>query len=71
MAIGAGGTIPVMPQLPNKVSWANSITNSGTNELQDQFKGLAIHSVDYKNAKDWKDKRGVIIGTGNTGKRAC
>jgi cation diffusion facilitator CzcD-associated flavoprotein CzcO len=25
-----------------------------------------MHSVDYKNAKGWKGKRGVIIGTGNT-----
>lgn len=50
LAIGAGGTVPIMPQFPNR----------------GQFKGTAIHSVDYKNAANWKGKRGVVIGTANT-----
>ncbi|KAJ9614972.1 hypothetical protein H2200_001046 [Cladophialophora chaetospira] len=49
-AIGAGGSVPKMPVLPNR----------------DAYKGIVIHSATYKNADEWKGKNGVIVGTGNT-----
>lgn len=50
LAIGAGGTIPKMPQLPGR----------------EHFRGEVIHSATYKNASEWKGKRCVIVGCGNT-----
>lgn len=50
LAIGGGGAVPVMPDLPGK----------------EVFKGTVMHSATYMNAKAWKGKKGVIIGTGNT-----
>jgi Pyridine nucleotide-disulphide oxidoreductase len=50
LAIGAGGSIPVMPDLPGK----------------EKFQGTVIHSATYMNAKEWKGKKGVVIGSGNT-----
>ena len=49
-AIGAGGSVPKMPALPNR----------------DAYKGIVIHSATYKNADEWKGKVGVIVGTANT-----
>lgn len=49
-AIGAGGTIPKMPQLPGR----------------EHFHGTVIHSGSYKNAREWKGKKCVIVGCGNT-----
>ena len=34
------------------------------------FKGITVHSGSYKNAKEWKGKHGVVVGSGNTGKCA-
>lgn len=50
LAIGAGGSVPKMPVLPG----------------QEEFQGTVLHSVNYRNAKGWKGKKGVIIGTANT-----
>ncbi|KAM0346972.1 hypothetical protein ACHAO7_011847 [Fusarium culmorum] len=50
-AMGAGGQRPIMPYIPNR----------------DDFKGISIHSKEYKSAKQWKGKRGVVVGTANTG----
>ncbi|PNS16688.1 hypothetical protein CAC42_4652 [Sphaceloma murrayae] len=51
LACGAYANAPVSPVWPNR-------------EL---FKGTAMHSIDYKSAKPWAGKRGVVIGTANTG----
>lgn len=51
-AIGAVGQFPNVPDIPNR----------------DAFKGTAIHSVQYKYPAAWKGKKGVVIGTANTGK---
>lgn len=51
-AIGAVGQFPKVPDIPNR----------------DAFKGTAIHSVQYKYPAAWKGKKGVVIGTANTGK---
>lgn len=50
LAIGAGGQIPYMPDLPGK----------------DEFKGVVVHSQQYLNAKAWKGKRGIVVGSANT-----
>ncbi|PNP57323.1 hypothetical protein FNYG_15229 [Fusarium nygamai] len=50
-AIGAGGQHPKMPYIPNR----------------EAFKGISLHSKEYRNAKQWKGKRGVVVGTANTG----
>lgn len=50
LALGAAGQTPKMPAYANR-------------EL---FKGIAMHSKDYKSAWEWKGKKGVIIGTANT-----
>ena len=33
----------------------------------ENFKGKVIHSVQWQNAKDWKGKKAIVIGTANTG----
>lgn len=50
LATGPGGSVPKMPVLPNRA----------------EYQGQALHSVDYRTAKGWKGKKGVIIGTANT-----
>ncbi|PYI21317.1 putative flavin-containing monooxygenase [Aspergillus japonicus CBS 114.51] len=34
---------------------------------EDIFKGEILHSANYKNGQKWKGKRGVVIGSANTG----
>ncbi|KAL5331434.1 hypothetical protein ACEPPN_000964 [Leptodophora sp. 'Broadleaf-Isolate-01'] len=50
VAGGAGGQVPKMPIYLNKES----------------FRGIILHSADYKDASQWKGKHGVVIGTANT-----
>ncbi|KAI1628439.1 flavin-containing monooxygenase [Exophiala viscosa] len=50
-AMGSAGTTPVMPQLKGR-------------EL---FKGTAIHSVEYSNSDAFGGKKGVVVGTANSG----
>ncbi|KAK4947993.1 hypothetical protein LTR10_013046 [Elasticomyces elasticus] len=50
-AMGSAGTTPVMPQLKGR-------------EL---FKGTAIHSGEYKNSGAFRGKKGVVVGTANSG----
>ncbi|PKX90546.1 flavin-containing monooxygenase [Aspergillus novofumigatus IBT 16806] len=33
---------------------------------EERFKGVVQHSVSYRNAWDWKGRRGVVVGTANT-----
>jgi hypothetical protein len=51
LAGGAGGQVPTMPEYPG----------------QDTFHGTIMHSGTYIDANKWKGKRGVVIGTANTG----
>ena len=51
LAGGGGGQVPVMPEYPGR----------------DTFEGVILHSGSYVDAKDWKGKHGVVIGTANTG----
>ncbi|PMD38029.1 putative flavin-containing monooxygenase [Hyaloscypha variabilis F] len=51
VAGGAGGQVPKMPEYPNR----------------EKFRGLVLHSAEYRNAFQWKGKRGVVVGTANTG----
>ncbi|KAL1970059.1 hypothetical protein VTN77DRAFT_6464 [Rasamsonia byssochlamydoides] len=51
MAVGGGCQVPIMPVYPG----------------QEKFKGIVLHSADYKNPFSWKGKHGVVIGTANTG----
>ncbi|OQV09860.1 hypothetical protein CLAIMM_13940 [Cladophialophora immunda] len=50
-ASGSGGRLPVMPLLPNR----------------EQFKGIVLHSSEYRNSNEWKGLRGVVVGSANTG----
>lgn len=34
---------------------------------QDDFQGIALHSSQYQTADEWRGKKGVVIGTANTG----
>ncbi|KAH8816732.1 hypothetical protein F5884DRAFT_842242 [Xylogone sp. PMI_703] len=49
-ALGAGSLAPLTPQIAGR----------------EKFKGITLHSADYKSATDWKGKRGVVIGSANT-----
>lgn len=49
-AVGAGGSIPIWPELKNR----------------ENFKGTLLHSASYKNSHKWKGKVGVVIGSANT-----
>jgi cation diffusion facilitator CzcD-associated flavoprotein CzcO len=51
LAGGGGGQIPMMPEYPGR----------------NAFEGIILHSGSYIDAKDWKGKHGVVIGTANTG----
>ena len=33
------------------------------------FEGIVLHSGSYVDAKEWKGKHGVVVGTANTGDR--
>jgi len=37
---------------------------------QESFKGIVVHSAEYKSSSQWKGKNGVIVGTANTGQIA-
>ncbi|KAH8652009.1 hypothetical protein BGZ61DRAFT_374837 [Ilyonectria robusta] len=39
---------------------------SPTYENKDIFRGITLHSGEYKNASGWKGKHGVVVGTANT-----
>jgi thioredoxin reductase len=51
LAGGGGSQVPLMPEYPGR----------------DAFEGMILHSGTYLDANEWKGKRGVIIGTANTG----
>lgn len=34
---------------------------------QEIYKGIKIHSGEYKSSNEWKGKHGIIVGTANTG----
>lgn len=34
---------------------------------QEKFKGTAVHSARYKSSKGFAGKKGVVVGTANTG----
>lgn len=51
LAIGSGGSRPLMPHYPG----------------MENFKGRVIHSVQWQNAKQWKGKKAIVVGTANTG----
>lgn len=50
LATGPGGTISSLPKIPN----------------QDSYKGQTLHSVNFKSARAWKGRAGVVVGTANT-----
>ncbi|KIK52790.1 hypothetical protein GYMLUDRAFT_49749 [Collybiopsis luxurians FD-317 M1] len=51
IATGFGDGTPNMPQIPNL----------------EYFHGIVLHSVDYKQAADYKEKKIVVIGAGTAG----
>ncbi|PVH98865.1 dimethylaniline monooxygenase (N-oxide forming) [Periconia macrospinosa] len=51
IATGAGSHTPVMPMFPNR----------------EKYRGLVLHSAQYVSANEWKRKKGIVIGTANTG----
>ncbi|KIW38510.1 uncharacterized protein PV06_09466 [Exophiala oligosperma] len=51
LAIGGAGQTPKMPHLADK----------------EKFKGTAVHSARYKSSKGFAGKKGVVVGTANTG----
>ena len=70
LAGGGGSQIPVMPEYPNRVSFSQNdsiIANQMDLFFKNIFEGIALHSVEYKDASKWKEKRGVVVGTANTG----
>lgn len=56
LCIGTGHKTPVVP------AWA-----AETELKRSGFKGRVMHSVTYQNADDFAGKRGVVVGTANTG----
>ncbi|EGC41655.1 flavin-containing monooxygenase [Histoplasma capsulatum var. duboisii H88] len=50
LATGAGGQTPVVPTFPGR----------------ENFRGLVLHSADYKSASQWKGKSAVVVGSANT-----
>ncbi|KAH7145364.1 flavin-containing monooxygenase [Dactylonectria estremocensis] len=49
--LGTTGRLPRSPSFPGR----------------DEFSGEVLHAVDYISAAEWAGKRGVVIGTANTG----
>ncbi|KAL6708791.1 hypothetical protein ACN47E_002487 [Coniothyrium glycines] len=45
---------------------ADQVPNFPQYPGRDLFKGVVVHSVDYKSPKPWKGLRGVVVGTANT-----
>ncbi|KAJ0131514.1 Ankyrin-1 [Fusarium oxysporum f. sp. albedinis] len=52
LATGIGNKVPLYPNMEN----------------EGVYGGMLLHSADYKTARSWKGKSGVVIGTANTGK---
>lgn len=50
-AIGQTGGFPYMPSIPNK----------------NAYTGVVMHSASFSNAESWEGKRGIVIGTANSG----
>ncbi|KAH6714086.1 putative flavin-containing monooxygenase [Leptodontidium sp. MPI-SDFR-AT-0119] len=50
-ACGSAERSPVMPLLSNR----------------EQFRGTVLHSSDYHNSTAWKGRRGIVVGSANTG----
>jgi hypothetical protein len=60
-----------MPEYPNRVCmplrlWP-ALLSIDLHEDQESFKGLIMHSAEYKGSFQWKGKRGVVVGPANTG----
>ena len=36
--------------------------------VQENYRGDILHSVDYSAADKWRGKRGIVVGTANTGR---
>ena len=51
LSTGPGGTVPIQPEYPDR----------------DLFEGVVLHSNTFTNASGWKGKKGLVIGTANTG----
>lgn len=51
LSMGAGGSVPLIPKYKG----------------QDKFKGTILHSSTWKSAAPWKGKKGIVVGTANTG----
>lgn len=70
MAVGPGGQIPYMPDLPGRV---RSYCELSLLEMrltcvpQETYKGDIVHSVNFKSSAPWEGKRGVVVGSANTG----
>ncbi|KAI8686853.1 hypothetical protein LRP88_14958 [Fusarium phalaenopsidis] len=50
MCVGAGGQVPVLPQLPGR----------------EKFEGTILHSAEYISPEAWAGKHGVVVGSANT-----
>lgn len=51
LACGSYASVPNYPDIPGR----------------DRYKGTAVHGLDYKSASPWASKRGIVVGTANTG----
>jgi cation diffusion facilitator CzcD-associated flavoprotein CzcO len=49
-AMGAGVSVPNFPVIDGR----------------EEFQGVVIHQSEFKNARAWKGKKGVVVGTGTT-----
>lgn len=56
LALGGGSATPISPE------WA-----SEANIKKSGFKGTIMHSKYYKSAQPWRGRKGIVVGTANTG----
>lgn len=66
LAVGAGGQVPSLPVLPGRVSLLTFDGAASTNDVQEKFKGVVLHSEEYRSSKGFAGRRGVVVGSANT-----
>jgi hypothetical protein len=67
LRLADGGERVMRPRHVVMATGANGIPNRPDIPTLENFAGTVVHSGDYDDGHDWKDRNVVVIGTGNSG----
>lgn len=66
LAVGVGGQVPFLPQLPGRVRSPTSSPRTSLTRGQEKYQGVVLHSEEYHSPKGFAGRRGVVVGSANT-----